>query len=376
VLPRKVRGTIEKYGMLKKGDTVVVAVSGGPDSVALLHVLNSLKSIYRLNLHVAHLEHGIRGEESRGDMEFVKKLCTDLSLPFTTRSEDVPGLAASRRLSLEAAARKVRYAFLNEVSEEVKAGRIATGHNANDQAETLLLNLLRGSGMAGLSGIRPAINGKIIRPLIEASREEIEEYIGKKHLEFRLDSSNLDERLERNKVRRVLIPLIEKEFNPGIVDSLSRSASVFSLINGYMAERVEDALGACSQSEDGRTTIDLEAFADIPRAVKLFAIYKVVRSLEEDEQVVSFDILNAVMNLAERSKSGSRVDIGSGIVAMKEFDKLVVGRDLALVNRYDVRLEVPGTTPVEAADSVFETEILGERPGIRRTSISAGSTCP
>jgi len=363
VLPRKVRGTIEKYGMLGKGDTVVVAVSGGPDSVAMLHVLDSLKAIYQLKLHVAHLEHGIRGEESLGDMRFVEDLCGRLSVPFTARSEDVPSLASSRGLSLEAAARKVRYAFLKEVSEDVKAGKIATGHNANDQAETLLLNLLRGAAMSGLSGIRPAMNGKIIRPLIESSRGEIEEYLEKKHLEFRVDSSNLDERLERNKVRRVLIPLIEKEFNPGIIDALSRSASVFALMNTYLTDRVTEALEVCAHSEEGRTTVDLEAFDEIPRAVKLFAIYKVVRSLEEDEQVVSFDILNAVLNLAARSKSGSRVDIGSGIVAMKEFEKLVIGRDLALVNRYDVRLEVPGTTPVPAADCTFETEILSERPG-------------
>ncbi len=363
MLPRKVRGTIEKYGMLQKGDTVVVAVSGGPDSVALLHVLNSLKSIYGLRLHVAHLEHGIRGEESRGDMKFVEELCRSLSIPSTARSEDVPDFAGSRGLSLEAAARKVRYAFLEELSKELKAGKIATGHNANDQAETLLLNLLRGAGMAGLSGIRPAMKGKIIRPLIEASREEIEEYIAEKHLDFRLDSSNLDERLERNKVRRVLIPLIEKEFNPGIIAALARSASIFSVMNMYLSDRVEDALKACAHSKDGRTTIDLEAFGDLPRAVKLFTLYTVVRSLEEDEQVVSFDILSAVLNLATRSKSGSRVDIGSGIVAMKEFDKLVIGRDLALVNRYDVRLEVPGTTPVEAAGCTFETEILNERPG-------------
>ncbi len=362
MLPRKVRGTIEKYGMLRKGDTVVVAVSGGPDSVALLHVLNSLKSIYGLLLHVAHLEHGIRGEESRSDMKFVEDLCRSLSIPFTARSEDVPELARSRGLSLEAAARKVRYAFLEELSDHLKAGKIATGHNANDQAETLLLNLLRGAGMAGLSGIRPAMKGKIIRPLIEASREEIEEYVAEKHLDFRLDCSNLDERLERNKVRKVLIPMIEKEFNPGIVAALARSATIFSVMNGYLSDRVEDVLKACARSEDGRTTINLEAFDEVPHAVKIFALYTVLRSLEEDEQVVSFDILSAVLNLAERSKSGSRVDIGSGIMAMKEFGNLVIGRDLALVSRYDVRLEVPGTTQAEAAGCTFEAEILSERP--------------
>ena len=363
VLLRRVRATIEKYGMLAKGDLVVVAVSGGVDSVALLHVLNSLRSIYGIRLHVAHLEHGIRGEESVGDMKFVEAMCGDLSIPFTARSENVPEMAASRGLSLEAAARAVRYAFLQELAGDLKASRIATGHNANDQAETLLINLLRGTGMAGLSGIRPAMNGKIIRPLIEAAREEIESYAAEKGLKFRVDRTNLDETHERNKIRRTLIPLIEQEFNPGIVDSLARSAGVFSIINQHMVGEMEEALRQCSSSKDGRTTIDLEAFEAIPYAVKLFTLYSVIRSLEEDQQVVSFDILTAVLNLARRSKSGSRIDIGSGITAMKEFDKLVIGRDLALINRYEVRLEVPGTTRVEAAGVEFRVEVLKERPG-------------
>jgi tRNA(Ile)-lysidine synthase len=363
VLLRRVRATLEKYGMIRNGDRVVVAVSGGADSVALLHVLNSLKGVYGLTLHVGHLEHGMRGQESLADMQFVEELCRKISIPFSTRSEDVPGLARAQGLSLEAAARKVRYEFLEGLANDLKATKIATGHNANDQAETLLINLLRGTGMAGLGGIRPAMKDKIIRPLIEAPRGEIEAYIADKGLEFRFDSSNLDERIERNKVRKTLIPLIEKEFNPGIVVSLARSASVFSIMNQYFTSQVEDVLKTCSRTEDGRTTIDLEAFDEVPHALKLFALYSVVRSLEEAEQVVSFDILSAVLNLATRSRSGSRVEIGSGITAMKEFGTLVIGRDLELVNRYDVRLEVPGNTSVEAAGCSFETQVLSERPG-------------
>jgi tRNA(Ile)-lysidine synthase len=363
LLLRRVRGTIEKYGMLRKGDGVVVAVSGGVDSVALLHVLNALRTIYALKLHVAHLEHGIRGDESLSDMRFVEELCGDLSIPLTTRSEKVPELARSEGLSLEAAARKVRYAFLEELAKQLNATKIATGHNANDQAETLLINLIRGAGVAGLSGIRPAMKGKIIRPLIESSREEIEAFIAEKDLKFRLDSTNLNEDLERNKVRKRLIPMIQREFNPGIVGSLARSATVFSIINRHMADQVEEVLKKCSVTEDGRTTIDLGAFEEIPHAVKLFTLYAVVRSFERDEQVVSFDILTAILNLAARSKSGSRLDIGSGIMAMKEFGQLVIGRDLELVNRYDIRLEIPGITQVQAAGCRFETEILKERPG-------------
>jgi tRNA(Ile)-lysidine synthase len=363
MLLRTVRATIEKYGMLKRDDKVVIAVSGGPDSMALLHVLNSLRGIYRIGLHAAHLEHGIRGEESIEDMHFVEDTCRRLAIPLSTEHQNVAEEAKGKRLSVEALARKVRYSFLEEVLKETGSSKIATGHNANDQAETLLLNILRGSGMAGLCGIRPAIEDRIIRPLIEATREEITEYLHEKEIEYRIDSSNLDDRYERNKVRQNLIPLIESEFNPSIVDSLARTASVFSTIDAYFRDEVRRVMGTCCHAEEGRTTINLEAFETVPLAIKLFTLYTILRSLEGDEQVVSFDGLNALLNLATRSKSGSRIDIGSGIVALKEFDRFVIGHDVALVEPYEVRLEVPGSSPVPTADCVFAVEILKERPG-------------
>jgi tRNA(Ile)-lysidine synthase len=362
MLMRTVRATIEKYGMLRKGDRVVAGVSGGPDSVALLHILNSLKDIYKIGLSAAHLEHGIRGEESIEDMRFVEGLCGGLSIPLRTKQANVPEIAEASGQSLEATARKLRYAFFEEVVEATGSNKIATGHNANDRAETLLLNLLRGSGMAGLSGIRPAQEDRIVRPLIEATRQEVEAYLKDKQIAFRIDSSNLDDRYERNKVRRVLVPLIEKEFNPRIIDSLARTAGVFSIMDGYLKAKVEEVMKACSHTGNGRVTIDLKPFSGTPQALQLFMLYSVLRSLEGDDQVVSFDILNAVLNLALRSKSGSRVDIGSGLVALREFDRLVVGRDLALVERYDVRLGVPGPTEVEAAGCTFVTEVLKQRP--------------
>jgi len=363
MLMRTARATIEKYGMLKKGDRVVVGVSGGPDSVALLHILNSLKEIYKIGLHVAHLEHGIRGSESVEDMKFVKDLCDDLSIRVTSKQEKTEEIARASNQSVEAVARKLRYAFFREVLESTKSNRIATGHNANDQAETLLLNLLRGSGMAGLVGIRPAIEGRIIRPLIESMRSDIEEYLKGKSIAYRVDSTNSDTRYERNKVRQVLIPMLEKEFNPRIVDSMARTASIFSVVNDYLRDEVEKVVKATTLVEEGRVTINLESLKAVPVALQHLVLYQVVRSLEGDDQVASFDIISAVLNVAMRSKSGSRVDIGSGLVALREFDNLLIGRDLALVERYDVQLAIPGSTRVEPAGGTFKVEVMSERPG-------------
>lgn len=362
MLLRKVRATIEKYGMLDKGDLVIVAVSGGPDSIALLHVLNSLRHLYGIDLHAAHFEHGIRGKESIEDMEFVKAFCEDLGVGLTIGSKDVPTYAKSEGLSLEHASRKLRYEFLESVMAQKSAKRIATGHTANDQAETILLNLLRGAGFVGLGGIRVALEGKIIRPLIEVKREEIEEYLSQKGLNFRVDKTNLETHYERNRIRHILIPFLEKEFNPAIVDLLTRTATTFAMLNDYLQDQVENLMAICRKEDDARTVIDLERFQTFPRFVRMLAIYRVIRSYEDDEQVAKFDTVSAVVNVAERSKSGSRVEIGSGIVALKEFNNLVIGRDLALADEYEIRLNIPGKTKIEQAGCIIETEILKGAP--------------
>jgi tRNA(Ile)-lysidine synthase len=363
MLPRTVRRTIEKYGMFSQGDRVVVAVSGGPDSVALLHILDALKDVYGIKLHAAHLEHGLRGEESEGDMKFVESLCDGLSIPLTVGSEDVGAVAKLDGLSVEAAARKVRYGFLDEVLEDTGFKKLATGHNANDQAETVLINLMRGSGIAGLSGMKPAMGGKVVRPLIEARRAEIMAYLEQKKIEYRTDSSNSDTRFDRNKVRGVLIPLIEKEFNPSIVDSLARTASVFSMVYEYFKDQVEKSMQAAVKTEEGRATLNLELFNSYPDIVKLFTFHRILRSLEDDEQVISYDTLSALLNVADKSRSGSRIDIGCGIIALKEFNRIVIGRDLALYEPYEVPLNVPGETAVEGTGYVYRVEVLKERPG-------------
>jgi tRNA(Ile)-lysidine synthase len=362
MLPRTVRRTIEKHSMFSKGDRVVVAVSGGPDSVALLYILDSLKEVYGLKLHAAHLEHGLRGEESIQDMKFVEDLCGNLSIPLTAKSEKVGDMARERGLSIEAAARELRYAFLDDVLKETGSNRIATGHNANDQAETVLINLIRGSGLAGLSGMRPAIEAAVVRPLIEAGREEIMAYLKQKDIPYRTDSSNADTRFARNKVRNVLLPMIEKEFNPNIVDSLVRTASVFSMVYEYFRDEVKGVMREAVTMVEGRVTLNLEAFSPYPDVIKLFTLHSVLRGMEDEEQVISYDTLAALLNVAEKSQSGSRIDIGSGIVALKQYDTVVIGRDLALYEPYEVQLNVPGETRVENAGYVYSAEVLNQKP--------------
>jgi len=229
----QVMETIEEYGLLVRGEPVVVGVSGGPDSLCLLHVLKHLAPGYGVTLHVTHLEHGIRGEESEADAQFVAGLAHRWGLPVTVEHADVPRLAEEEGLAPEEAARRARYGFLARVAGQIGASRIAVGHNADDQVETVLMHFLRGSGLAGLRGMLPlsplgelrlgaalrdsplAGELRLIRPLLEVARPAIEAYCRSRGLQPRFDRSNLDTTYYRNRLRHELLPMLEG-YNPNI----------------------------------------------------------------------------------------------------------------------------------------------------------------
>ncbi|MBI5192410.1 MAG: tRNA lysidine(34) synthetase TilS [Nitrospirae bacterium] len=222
---KKAQETIKRHNMLTHGDTVLVGVSSGPDSVCLLHILNDLKAEYDLTLHIAHLNHGFRGTEAEEDAEYVESLGTSLGIPVHSEYADIPSYIKKSGLSKQAGARKYRYKFFNRIADEINASRIALGHTADDQVETFLMRLIRGSGTSGLSGI-PPVRDKIIRPLIEISREEINEFLSERKIRYRIDSSNLTTVYLRNKIRIELLPYLAKEFNPNIMDTILRNLKV------------------------------------------------------------------------------------------------------------------------------------------------------
>ena len=208
---KKVKETIKKYGLIAPGDAILIGVSGGPDSVVLLCILNNLKKELKLKLHVAHLDHMLR-TDSASDAEFVRKLCQRFKLPFTLGKINVK--AQANKGSLEESARNIRLDFLFKTAKAIKAKKIALGHNFDDQSETVLMRICRGTGLYGLCGILPIreISGfRIIRPLLEIRRAQIESYLKAKGIKPRRDSSNSSDLYLRNKIRNRLMPLLEKE---------------------------------------------------------------------------------------------------------------------------------------------------------------------
>lgn len=237
MVKEKVLETIKKYNLISKNDKIVVAVSGGPDSMCLLHILLSLREEYNLELNVAHINHMIR-ENAIIDEEYVKAFCEENNVKLFVKKADVLSISKENRIGTEEAGRKVRYEFFNEVKEMTSSNKIAIAHNKNDKVETVLLNLIRGTGPYGLIGIEPK-NGIYIRPLLEIERKDIEEYCKINNINPRIDESNLQNIYNRNKIRNVVIPFIEKEFNPNIINTISRLSDIVKEEENYFNELVE-----------------------------------------------------------------------------------------------------------------------------------------
>ena len=240
-MTHKALSTCEKYKLLEDGGTVLVALSGGADSTALLHFLYSVKEKYNLTILAAHLNHGIRGEEADRDERFCKILCEKYNIPFYSKTLDIPALSKQRGVSEELCGRDERYAFLGTLAEAHNA-RIATAHNADDNAETLIFNLARGSSLRGAAGIPPK-RGRIIRPLIEVTRAQIEEYCAENGLDFVTDSTNLGDEYTRNKIRHHVIPVL-RELNPSFEAAVTRFTDTAAEVSDYLDIQADAALTA------------------------------------------------------------------------------------------------------------------------------------
>ena len=355
VFIKKFKQTIARYDLLevppaaglRKGDKVLVAVSGGPDSVALLYALLEIKEEFDLDLCVAHLNHKLRGRESDEDQKFVKNLASKLNLKFFSKSIDVKKEAKKRKLSLEEGARLVRYRYLENLADRIKANKIAMGHQADDQAETFLMRLVRGAGGTGLSGIPPK-RGKIIRPLIEIKREEIEKFLKEKGRSYRTDSSNLLPNYFRNKIRLLLLPQIKKKFNPKIVDVLNRASNIISFQQQYVEKNCEEILRFVCKSkkmvrprspQKDKIVLDLKKFIEYDMCLKREMIRLCVKELIGDQAELSFDSIERTLNLIQKQKSGRRVRLTGSIWAE------VSGENLAIYTKKEKQCNYPISFP-------------------------------
>ena len=388
----KVLDYIRKNGMVQRGDRIIAGVSGGPDSVCLLFLLDKYKETLGISLEVVHMEHGIRGKESLEDAAFVENFCRKLAIPCHTYHRDIPKLAREWKCSGEEAGRRARYEAFEEVRSKNGGTKIAVAHNRNDQAETVLFHLVRGSGLSGLSGIRP-VRGNIIRPLLGLTREEIEDLLRKENLPFRTDATNLETDYARNRIRLNILPLLREELNPRACEHLAETAERLALAEDYLAGQAREAAKRLAgRKTDGGAGLflDREGFLQEPEALKAYILRYCLRevsekfvlrgeSLQDQEGTfrqqepgvslynISSSHLSAITELASR-QSGRSLNLPGGLTVHTEgayliFDRPGIEKE---EQQSETELIVPGTVRygkyrLTASIFPYKNEIIPEK---------------
>ena len=300
-LEEKFLKTIKEENLIQKKDKIVVGVSGGPDYITLLECLNKYKEKLEIEIIVAHINHLIR-KDSTEDEQYVENICKKMNIRCYIKRENVLNIAKNEKIGTEEAGRKVRYEFFDEILKKEKANKIAIAHNMNDNAETILLNLLRGTGLNGLEGIQPMEYNKYIRPLINISRKEIEEYVEKNKLKPKIDYTNKENIYKRNKIRNELLPYLKK-INPNIVESLSRLSKIVKEENTYIkkeTEKIYDNIKIKDEKNLGKIELDIKEFNKLEIAIKKNLIIKCIEETIGDsrniEKINIDDIIKVCSN--------------------------------------------------------------------------------
>ena len=299
-MKNKVIETIKKYGLIQAKDKIVLGVSGGPDSITMLDILRQIQEEFDFEIVVAHINHMIR-KEAIQDEEYVKKYCEKNSIEFFVKRIDVMSVANNRKIGTEEAGRFVRYDFFDEVLKQTGSNKIAIAHNKNDKVETIIMHLLRGSGLSGLKGIEP-IRENVIRPLIECERKEIEKYCDKNKLEPRIDKTNFENDYTRNKIRNIVIPYIEKELNPNVIETIDRLSEVVKKEDRYLEKVALDVYDKILiKQEPGQIMLELKGFNEQDEVIKSRIILYTVKKLFGSSQGIEKIHINDIIKLCNNN---------------------------------------------------------------------------
>ena len=311
--------------LLEQGDKIVAAVSGGIDSMVMLDALVALRDELKLEIAVAHVNHRLRGAESDGDEEFVRRISENHGLSCHIRRVDTRALAESGRLSIQEAARNARYEFFAEILNSSGFQKIATAHHADDNAETILLNLIRGAGVKGLSGIpakRP--DEGIIRPLLFATRKQIQEYAGERKLAYREDSSNRGDDYARNYIRHRLLPQIQEYINPNVSGVLNRTAQLFEDLQHYLeSEAARIAPSVVREQTEDQVRVDLNELHSKPVFLQEYLLFKTAREFCKTQ--IDFGAVRLMLQVSQ-AETGSSCSVSKNEIAYRNRDELLLKR--------------------------------------------------
>ncbi len=338
----KIKQTIKRHDMLQGGDAVVVALSGGADSCVLLSVVIELAQMYKLRIIVAHFNHGLRGEASEADEAFCRDLTQNYGLTFVTEKMRQP--TVPKGLSPEDYFRRERYRFLDQVAVDYNANKIALGHHLNDQAETVLLNILRGSGLDGLKGFLPVRDNKYIRPLMDVPRREIDDFLMEKGLAYREDGSNQSGAHLRNRIRLELLPYLKEKFNPRIDQNLSRMAEIVRRDDEYLDGLVREILASPHiQKDEYGISFSRQYFTTLPLAIRMRLIKSLLETLASEGIGFLHSHIQAAYDLILKKPSGKRMFLPFGLQVQKQYDRILIGHaEIRKTSDYEYFLSMPG----------------------------------
>ena len=368
---QKMKTYIKQNELLKKGDRIAVGVSGGADSICLLHVLFSMRQEYDLQLLAIHINHGIRGEEADRDEQYVKEFCAKYGIECRTFYYDVRRVASVEGLSEEEAGRKVRYAAFLETCLEYRCNKLAIAHNKNDNAETFLFNLFRGSGIRGLSGIdskRTLSEEKgevsIIRPLLCVSRDEIEEYLRQEGVDYCTDSTNLTEDYTRNKIRKQILAYAVREINSQSVNNITEAAKALKEIEDYISENVRQRYEFLVYSQEGSLRVPAETLAVEPIVMQKGIIRGILEQLAGGQKDLEAKHVESALGLIQK-QVGRKVHLPYQIIVEREYDTICFYRKALLKEKKTslkrlepIKVTIPGSTPFPGERKILETKLI------------------
>lgn len=368
----KVKEWIKEHEMITTGDQVLVACSGGPDSLALLHLLHSIRQELEINLCAAHVDHMFRGRESEEDAEFVKDFCAGIGVNLYCSQINVPAFIKNTGRSPQDAARFLRYDFLRQTAQILGGAKIATGHHSNDQAETVLINLLRGAGSEGLRGIRPVREG-MIRPFLNVSRQEIEQYCRGNNLVPRLDKTNYKTKYRRNRVRLELLPELAEKYNPNIRESLCRTAVIIGDEHDFISKSAEEKFSAVAKIEPGRLIIERSEFVKLHIVVQREIIRLALKNKMGSLTGVTHYHVECLINLIKNGNVGNGLDLPNEITAkcgyceLALFSRLQVKKEVNAADEITI-LQIPGRTTIRGYGTIV-AQLSAEYPAVLKSDL-------
>ena len=354
--------TIDKNQLIEKGQGIVLGISGGPDSTSMLHLFWRIREVFQLQLYAVHLNHQFRGEEAEKDATYVDSLCKELEVPCYLFSENIEAYSKKKGISFEEGGRERRYQLFEQVLSENQAHRIAVAQNLDDQAETVLMRLMRGAGVEGLGAMNYKRGEHIIRPLLNSSRQEIEDYCQRYRLNPVMDQTNLQPVYTRNRIRLELIPYIEKHFNPGIKETLSRTARLMREDTDFMLSISKEIFKRVAVKEGDEVNVDIEALQENHVAVQKRVLREAILQLDRNLKNIGASHIDQLMDLMERGQAGSCLDLPNEVNVLKDYNRICFRnkKNNKFVNSFEYSLKIGENTEIGELGIIFSAKELSK----------------